>query len=105
MAKGGLSEQPREGDGSPDNRQNYTKRPLSAGPGDFAKGGAVIQEKRSRFAKFGGAEIESKPAMFESQKDPFRTDSGRQDYEKTSPGGELSRETGDKSETPVKPRK
>lgn len=102
----------RDQDSVPDARQEYTARPCDAPltkgsvptNADFAKGGAVLQEKRSRFSKFGGADIEAAPLMFMRQKDPFRTDAGRQDYEKKTPGGEMSRETGDKSETPIKPR-
>lgn len=118
MAEGGLVTKEtsvtlgKDAGGVPDLRQEYTARPCDAPltkgsaptAAEFAKGGAVLQEKRSRFSKFGGADIEAAPMMFMRQKDPFRTDAGRQDYEKTSPGGEMSRETGDKSETPIKPR-
>lgn len=60
------------------------------GPTDasYAKGGEVITSK-SRFFK---------------EQDPFRTDIERQDYDKKSPGGEMSKTTGDKSEKPIKPR-
>jgi hypothetical protein len=55
----------------------------------FAKGGPEVVTSRSRFMK---------------TPDVFRTDIERQDYEKKSPGGEMSKTTGDKSKTPIKPR-
>jgi hypothetical protein len=56
---------------------------------EFAAGGPMINTSRSRFFK---------------EPDVFRTDIERTDYEKKSPGGEMSKTTGDKSLPPVKPR-
>lgn len=85
--------------GFPDVREEYTARPLDVPmtkgtglkPLEAAKGGPVLQEGRSIFMK---------------RPDPFRTDAGRQDYDKKTPGGEMSNPKGDgKSLPPVKPRK
>jgi hypothetical protein len=65
----------------------YTKGKAPT-PATFAKGGEAITS-RSRFMK---------------AQDPFRTDIERTDYEKKSPGGEMAKTSGDKSEKPVKPR-
>jgi hypothetical protein len=61
------------------------------GPTDavYARGGPEIVTSRSRFMK---------------AQDPFRTDIERQDYEKKSPGGEMSKTTGDKSLKAIKPQ-
>ena len=58
----------------------------------FASGGPTrpeTYEGRSRFFK---------------AQDQFRTNIEPQDYGKTGKGGEMSKITGDKSETPIKPR-
>jgi hypothetical protein len=61
------------------------------GPVDavFAFGGEVLQPQASRFMKTA---------------DVFRTDVERTDYDKKSPGGEMSKTTGDKSLPAIKPR-
>lgn len=84
-------------EGFPDVREDYTSRyidaPLTKGSGakntSYAKGGPVLQANPSPWAK----------------PDPFRTDAGRQDYTKKTPGGELSNTKQDgKSLPPIKPR-
>jgi hypothetical protein len=67
----------------------------------YAKGGDVrVQEDRAR----GGPSITTR-SRFLKTKDVFRDDVERNDYDKTSPGGELSKTEGDtKSQKAVKPR-
>lgn len=56
----------------------------------YARGGEKLAPTRSRFLK---------------TPDVFRTDIERTNYEKKSPGGEMSKTVGDtKSEKPVKPQ-
>ena len=56
----------------------------------------------AKYAK-GGPEVTTR-SRFMKTPDVFRTSIERQDYEKKSPGGEMSKTQGDKSEKPVKPR-
>jgi hypothetical protein len=67
----------------------------------YAKGGDVrVQEDRAR----GGPSITTR-SRFLKTPDVFRTDTERNDYDKTSPGGELSKTTGDtKAQKAIKPR-
>jgi hypothetical protein len=51
----------------------------------------------------GGEVISTRSRFFKAQ-DQFRTDIERNDYEKKSKGGELSKLEGDKSLKPVKPK-
>jgi len=52
---------------------------------------------------FGGPGDTSR-SRFMKTADVFRTDIERTDYEKKSPGGEMSKTTGDKSLPAIKPR-
>jgi hypothetical protein len=57
----------------------------------------------AKYAK-GGPEVTTR-SRFMKTPDVFRTSIERQDYEKKSPGGEMSKTQGEsKSEKPVKPR-